>query len=197
MDERERSAARPGQLGRTPEEAQIATKRAIRASLIVGALVLGVLWGGLALNVIAQSSERVYLAGALIAAAVISFIGFLLIGNYLSDRTALEASQMRTAIAGTFVVTYFAILGLFVFSTYTPTDFASRITNDLLGQVALVVGFYFATSGALEFARIRQRGRETEGGTSTEDREEPTPPRDVVSVPEPRETTEPRPAVRK
>ncbi|HEU4354847.1 MAG TPA: hypothetical protein VFT27_04590 [Actinomycetota bacterium] len=175
----------------------MATKRAIKASVIVGVLVLAVLWGGLALNVIAESSERVYLAGALIATAVISFIGFLLIGNYLSDRTALEASQMRTAIAGTFVVTYFAILGLFVFSTYTPTDFASRITNDLLGQVALVVGFYFATSGALEFARIRERGREQARGPSPDDREEPSHPHELVNVAEPQETPEPRPSVRK
>lgn len=197
MDDEIGSKPPPGQLGRTPEEAQAATKRAIKASVIVGALILAVLWGGLALNVIAQSSERVYLAGALIATAVISFIGFLLIGSYLSDGTALEASQMRTAIAGTFVVTYFAILGLFVFSPYTPTAFAGRITDDLLSQVALVVGFYFATSGALEFARIRERGRERARGATPEDREELPRPREVVNVPEPREAAEPRPSIRK
>jgi hypothetical protein len=94
------------------------------------------------------------------AIGIISFVGSLNISAERRDRPGrFQDGDVRFAVAVAFVAVFFAMLSFYAFSRDVPTNFGQSLVNTLLDQTALIVGFYFATSGALEYLNRRQRQR--------------------------------------
>ena len=142
------------------------------------ALLLALWIGALSWDYIAgQISDRklgvphVYTV-VVFAIGITSFVGALNISRSMRGTPGrFEEGDVRFALAISFVAVFFALLSFYAFSRDEPTGFARSLIETFLDQTALVVGFYFATSGALEFVKIRERrraGRDgDEGGSAS------------------------------
>ena len=53
---------------------------------------------------------------------VITFLGILMLVNYLSNSPALDKGEMRKAITGAFIAVYFALVSLLTFTEFGPLD---------------------------------------------------------------------------
>jgi hypothetical protein len=60
------------------------------------------------------------------------------------------------------MIVYLTVLSFFTFTIDSPPPGAKPFLDTLLTTTSIVVGFYFATTGAIEVATIRQdrRGKE-------------------------------------
>ena len=96
--------------------------------------------------------------GIFFAVAVISFFGSLFLSRELrAPEGRIDDGDVRLAIAASFVLVFFALLSFFLFLPDQRSQFARDAAGQLFALMGLVVGFYFATTGALEFAKIRER----------------------------------------
>lgn len=148
---------------------------------LVGVVIL-LMWGSLALAEALPGERYSISIGAFFAIAVVSFFGFLLYSRELREPAGVfDDADVRLAITCSFVTLYFALITFSLFAQGEPSGFARSLVDDLLTLTGIVVGFYFATTGALEYARIRERrGRREEPPPSesgrTEIYEAPRPP---------------------
>jgi hypothetical protein len=107
-------------------------------------------------------------SGTVFLVGVISFFGFLWLSRALrTPRGVFQDGDVRLAIAAAFFTVYIELLSLYAFADGEPTDFASSFADDFQTLTGLVVGFYFATSGALEWARIRAGSQTSHGEHDT------------------------------
>jgi hypothetical protein len=95
---------------------------------------------------------------SILAIALISFIAFMHFSRELRGRRgAFQDGDVRFAITGSFVTVFFALLSFFSFaSVQQPTEVGKQFFASFLNLTLLIVGFYFATTGALEIVRIRE-----------------------------------------
>jgi len=131
-----------------------------------------VLWvGTLAWNYFLQGSQAYAYTAAIFAIGFISFIGFLNISRALRGTPGIfQDGNVRFALTCSFVAVFFALLSFYSFTADRPTPFAETIINNFLTVTVVVVGFYFATSGAIELFRIRERDRQIAPAESEKDR---------------------------
>jgi hypothetical protein len=122
-----------------------------RALTFVGALDVAWLVGGLVGAKWWESGGRWSLAVAIGLIGTTTFLGVLLSGHRFEGSITILDSETRTAITVTMVVLYVSILGMFGTSTYDPP--AGSLARSLIDQfgtlLTIVLGFYFATTGAL------------------------------------------------
>ncbi len=115
---------------------------------MVVALPVGVTIGFLSHN----SAPRMV---AVFAIAVIAFLGILLLAHRVASYRPFDSGEMRMAIAGSFTIVYFVVLAIFLFSISIPTSFAQDYVRNLTTLMGVIVAFYFASSAAVQYAKIR------------------------------------------
>ena len=102
---------------------------------------------------------------AVFAIGLVSFVGFLNISRELrGSRDTFQDGDVRFALTCSFVTVFFALLSFFSFARVDqPTEIGRSFFSNFLTITVLIVGFYFATSGAIELVRLRQDGKRQEG----------------------------------
>lgn len=89
-----------------------------------------------------------------------TFVGSLSISRDLrGKKDTFQDGDVRFALTCSFVTVFIALLSFFTFTADQPTEFAQAFFKEFLNITALIVGFYFATTAAIEFARMRQNGK--------------------------------------
>lgn len=95
-----------------------------------------------------------YLALATVVVAITTFLGFLDIGLEAKKRISLSNSDMRTAIAASFIVTYLTIAGLVIFFTdnaaSTLPEIARVMLTNFTATVGIVIAFYFGATAYVD-----------------------------------------------
>lgn len=101
---------------------------------------------------------------SILTIGLMSFVGFLNISRELrGKRGSLQDGDVRFAIACTILIVYLTMLSFFAFTLDNPPPGAKPFLDALLTTTAVVVGFYFATTGAIEVAKIRKGRSEQDG----------------------------------
>lgn len=101
---------------------------------------------------------------SLACVGVITFIGVLLLSNYLSRDPSLAKKEMRKAIAASFTLVYLSLLAVTVFGglSASETELAKTIVGHFTWVIGIIVAFYFG-SRAVEEALKRKGGEEKPG----------------------------------
>jgi len=63
------------------------------------------------------AKEKFHIAWSVGSVGIITFLGILVLVNYLSESFAFDGGEMPKAIAGSFIATYFTLVSLLTFST--------------------------------------------------------------------------------
>ena len=132
----------------------------------VGATVIALLV--VALDILALAlgtiTDAVPIALSIGCIGVITFIGVLLLTNYLSHDPELAKKEMRKAIAASFTMVYLVFLALVVFGETSAgeTELAKSIVGHFTWVVGIIVTFYFG-SRLLEERHKNDRREEQEG----------------------------------
>ena len=93
---------------------------------------------------------------AIFAIGVVSFLGMLGIGRQGQRPRAFEPGEVRTALTTAFTMVFFAAVGIFLFSTNSVSEFGRTLMDNLTSLFGVVIGFYFASSAAVEYAKVRE-----------------------------------------
>ena len=94
------------------------------------------------------AGSNVFLTGAVIAAALISFYGFLWYGLVDGE---LSPGDLRTAITVSVVSVYLVLIGLVAFlSSADPSPITDTLLTSFTLTVSAIVGFYFAASAYVQ-----------------------------------------------
>ncbi|TET62872.1 hypothetical protein E3J48_03600 [Candidatus Aerophobetes bacterium] len=132
-------------------------KKASIMAIAIGFLDLLVLFLG-------TSKERFHIAWSLGSIGVITFLGILMLANYLSDSPTLDKGEMRKAITGSFIAVYFALVSLLTFTGFSPSS--EKLAETIIGHftylVGIVVVFYFGSSGVREYLKFKERRQNSE-----------------------------------
>lgn len=126
-------------------------KKAFQMAILIGVLdILALLLGTLKL---------VHIAWSVGSIGVITFLGILMLVNYLSGSPALDEGEMRKAITGSFVAVYFALVSLLTFGGFYPsgTELAKTIIGHFTTLIKIIVIFYFGSSGVREYLKFKER----------------------------------------
>ncbi len=131
-------------------------KKAVLMTIVIGALdILVLLLGTLKLFHIGWSVGSI---------GVITFLGILMLVNYLSKSAALDKGEMRKAIAGSFIAVYFALVSLLTFTGFSPSS--EKLAETIIGHftylVGIVVIFYFGSSAVREYLKMKKKGQNSE-----------------------------------
>jgi hypothetical protein len=127
-------------------------------ALLIAMLSVAILVGGLIHNL---NQTRMV---AIFAIGVVSFLGMLGIRRPGGRTTSFEPGEIRTALATSFTMVFFAAVGIFLFSTNSVGDFGRSLMDNLTSLFGVVIGFYFASSAVVEYARIRGARAERAAG---------------------------------
>jgi hypothetical protein len=122
-------------------------------ALWLGAAMVLALPVGLVIGFITHSAAPRMVA--VFAIAVIAFLGILLLAHAVASHRPFDSGEMRMAIAGSFVIVYFVVLAIFLFSVNQPTQFAQDYVRNLTSLMGVIVAFYFASSAAVQYAKVR------------------------------------------
>ena len=125
----------------------------------VGALIIAIWFVGIALGYV-PGIELGPLSGAIFAIGAVTFMGTLRAG-----------ADMRTAIAASFVMVYFAVLAALATSGMNREQIDNAVGEQLWENFSYLVGvivvFYFGASAAVEVTRsIHGASRKTEAAES-------------------------------
>lgn len=90
---------------------------------------------------------------------VITFLGILMLVNYLSNSSALDKGEMRKAIAGSFIIVYFALVSLLTFTPefFSDTELARAIIGHFTYLVGIIIVFYFGSRSVEEYLKIKEK----------------------------------------
>ena len=90
---------------------------------------------------------------------VITFVGVLVLSNYLSRDPELAKNEMRKAIAASFTLVYLVFLALVVFgeTSVSETELARTVVGHFTWIVGIIVIFYFGSRLVQEFLRGKAR----------------------------------------
>jgi len=95
---------------------------------------------------------------------VITFLGILMLSNYLSESPKLDKGEMRKAIAASCIAVYFVLLSLLTFAGFSPSD--TKIATTMVGHFSYIVGivivFYFGSRPVEKFIELREKSSELE-----------------------------------
>ena len=98
-------------------------------------------------------------AVAIFAIGVVSFLGMLGIGQRGRASAGFEPGVIRAALATSFTMVFFAAVAIFLFSTNSVGDFGRMLMNNLTSLFGVVIGFYFASSAAVEYVKVKEGAR--------------------------------------
>ena len=93
--------------------------------------------------------------GAIFAIGVVSFLGTLSLGHQGERYRPVDPGEVRMALTTSFAMVFFAAVGIFLFSSNSVGDFGRTLMSNLTSLFGIVIGFYFASSAALEYGKIR------------------------------------------
>jgi len=81
---------------------------------------------------------------------IITFLGILMVINYLSKSYKFCEGEMRKAIAGAFVVVYFSFISLSTFSGFgtTDTELSKTLIDNFTVLMEIIIVFYFGSRSA-------------------------------------------------
>ena len=134
------------------------------------ALIILIWVGALTWNYFLRPTSAFAYTAAIFAIGYISFIGFLNISRALRGTPGtFQDGDVRLALTCAFVAVFFALLSFYSFTIDEPTLFAQNIIDSFLTVTVVVVGFYFATTGAIELFKIRERSRTSAPAESERD----------------------------
>ena len=151
-------------------EQQAKWKKAVRIGIVIGVLDILVLLLG--------TSKLIHIAWSVGSIGLITFLGILMLVNYLSESPALDRGEMRKAIAGSFIAVYFALVSLLTFTGFSPSS--EKLAETIIGHftylVGIVVIFYFGSSGVREYLKFKERRHNSkeEGRIQEKKRKTPT-----------------------
>jgi hypothetical protein len=112
---------------------------------------------------------------AIFAIGVVSFLGMLGISHQGSRARGFDPGDVRTALTTAFTMVFFSSVGIFLFSTNDVGDFGRTLMDNLTSLFGVVIGFYFASSAAVEWAKVREAGRARAAGHEAPPAEPPAP----------------------
>lgn len=103
-------------------------------------------------------NDVVVLNAALIGVAIVTFFGFLIVGQSIGGDLTIDKGGMRIAITASFVIVYLVLVGLTAFLSRGPIEMLP-ITQQMLvsftGIVGVVVVFYFGSSAFVHVQEIK------------------------------------------
>lgn len=125
---------------------------AFLVTIWIGALVWNYFW---------RDTWTFAFTAAIFIMGITTFVGVLNISRDLRGTPGtFEDGDVRLAVTCTFVILFLTLLSFFTFATNSePGPFAETLIREFLVLTALIIGFYFATSGSIEFLKIRERQR--------------------------------------
>lgn len=126
-------------------------------ALWIGAVLIAILGTAILVGSLIHNLNQTRMV-AIFAIGVVSFLGTLSVGRRSSSR-AFEPADVRTALTTAFTMVFFAAVGIFLFSSNTVGDFGRTLMDNLTSLFGVVIGFYFASSAAVEYAKVREGGR--------------------------------------
>ena len=126
-------------------------------ALWIGALLIAILATAILVGALIHNLNQTRMV-AIFAIGVVSFLGTLAVGRR-SRSPGFEPAEVRTALTTSFTMVFFAAVAIFLFSTNTVGDFGRTLMDNLTSLFGVVIGFYFASSAAVEYAKVREGGR--------------------------------------
>ena len=98
---------------------------------------------------------------------VITFVGVLVLSNYLSHDPELAKKEIRKAIAASFTLVYLVFLALVVFGEAFPaeTELAKTVVGHFTWIVGIIMVFYFGSRSVEEYLKRREQKEGGEKGT--------------------------------
>jgi hypothetical protein len=87
---------------------------------------------------------------------VITFLGILVL-SHRSGHRGFSTSEMRSAMAATFMVVYFTMLGILMFCYSKLPLMAPTLIKNFTYLMGVVIAFYFGSTAAVEHAREKYR----------------------------------------
>ncbi len=112
---------------------------------------------------------------ALFAIGVVSFLGMLSLGHQGGAYRPFDSHEIRSAVTVAFVIVYFGVLSIFLFSINRPTSFANTVFGTFTPLMGVILGFYFASGAVEEFMRRRTSRTDPDGMGEAPERSVPPP----------------------
>ncbi|MFH1647906.1 MAG: hypothetical protein ABID71_09555 [Chloroflexota bacterium] len=125
------------------KQKEITWKKRGKGAFWMAALIVILDVGVIALGV----ADIVSVALSVGCVGVITFVGVLMLCNYLSHDPALATTEMRKAIAAAFTLVYLVFLGLVVFTDAAgaDTELAKTIVGHFTWIEGIIIIFYFGS----------------------------------------------------
>ena len=101
---------------------------------------------------------------------VITFLGIMMLANYLSVSPNLDKGEIRKAIAASCFAVYFVLLALLSFTGFSPSD--AELAKTIVGHFTYIVGivavFYFGSRPVEAYIKLKEKAPENETLTKFE-----------------------------
>jgi hypothetical protein len=104
---------------------------------------------------------------ALSGIGVITFLGILVL-SHRSGHRGFSTGEMRSAIAATFMVVYFTMLGILMFFYSHLPPMAPTLVKNFTYLVGVVIAFYFGSTAVVEHATEKYK-RTSDKGSRLQD----------------------------
>jgi hypothetical protein len=127
----------------------------------------GALWiGGLDLGLVALLGKTLDLGITILPGiGIITFLGVLVL-SHRGGHPGFSKFEMRCAIAATFMVVYFTMLGVLLFSNMDLSPVARTLIKNFTYLVGGVIAFYFGSTAVVEHAAAKYGRTSGEGSTN-------------------------------
>jgi len=145
----------------TREETEKGCKPRKTGASVIALLVVALDILALALGTIIPT---VPVALAIGCVGVITFVGVLMLSNYLSGDPELAKKEMRKAIAASFTLVYLVFLALVIFTeAFTAeTELAKTVVSHFTYIVGIIIVFYFGSRALEEYRNKKKEQMEGE-----------------------------------
>ena len=103
-------------------------------------------------------NDAVVLNAALIGVALVTFFGFLIVGQSMGGDWTIDKGGMRIAITAAVVTMYLVLVGLTAFLSKSPSELppiTQQMSGSFTGIVGVVVAFYFGSSAFVHVQAIK------------------------------------------
>lgn len=97
------------------------------------------------------------LSVTLILSTIICLFGVLALPGGRNDQGGFTEARIRLSVAATLMVAYFVLFSTAVFFGRGDTSINGEMMNTLTQLMAIVLPFYFGTSGLVEWAKRKER----------------------------------------
>jgi hypothetical protein len=126
--------------------------RVIRAIIIIAVFDILIVAAGLAAVIYFQQSAA-YFAFSMIALALVTFFGFLIMGVKPNENPPISSSVLRMSITIAVIALYLSVVALTTFLRNWSDDI-QPLTQNMLSNfntiVGVVIAFYFTSSAYIE-----------------------------------------------